>query len=174
MDTTNRLPAWAIQPATPHDRTRVEQARERGDLQIIWPDSRSLRAWAARQGWPTPRFGFQAAFLTKMLESDDAFALALQDRSVEMVIPVERYILPPQELSELDALYAARGATGRPTNWGVLVEALREIRRAIEAGVQVEIEGHTLYSWSSFYTWAHGRYHMLEDGYDSWIGDDKS
>lgn len=27
-------------------------------------------------------------------------------------------------------------------------------------------------SWQQFYTWAHGRYHMLEDGYDTWIGDD--
>ena len=28
-----------------------------------------------------------------------------------------------------------------------------------------------LTTWQSFYDWAHGRYHMLEDGYDSWIGD---
>lgn len=174
MDTMNRLPTWAIQPATPSDRTRVEQARERDVLQIIWPDSRALRAWAAQQGWPSSRFGFQAAFLAKMLESDDAFALALQNSGVEMVIPVAHYTLPPQDLSELDALYAARDAAGRPTGWGVLVEQLRGIRRAIEAGVEVEIEGGPLSSWSSFYTWAHGRYHMLEDGYDSWIGDDKS
>jgi hypothetical protein len=34
---------------------------------------------------------------------------------------------------------------------------------------------HTiLSSFQSFYDWAHGRYHVLEDGYDSWIGDDDS
>ena len=49
---------------------------------------------------------------------------------------------------------------------------MREIRRAVEAGVVVEIDGRKLKSWASFYDWAHGRYHMLEDGYDSWIGDD--
>jgi hypothetical protein len=46
-----------------------------------------------------------------------------------------------------------------------LVEELREIRRAGE--------GKTLRSFQSFYDWAHGRYHALEDGYDSWIGDDR-
>ena len=67
------------------------------------------------------------------------------------------------------------GALGRrPTQWGVLVEALREIRRAVEAGVAVKVEGKTLRDFDSFYTWAHGRYHALEDGYDSWIGDDET
>jgi hypothetical protein len=174
MDTMNHLPAWALEPATPNDRVRVEQAQARGVLQIVWPDRDTLRAWAAQQGWPTSRTGFQAAFLTKMLGSDDAFALALQAGGIELVIPKARYILPPQELGEWDALYAARGATGRPSDWGALVAALRGLRRAIEAGVQVEIEGDTLTDWSSFYAWAHGRYHMLEDGYDSWIGDDNS
>ncbi len=62
---------------------------------------------------------------------------------------------------------------GYPTSWGSLVEALRAIRRAVEAGVVVHIEGEQpLLSWQHFYQWAHGRYHMLEDGYDTWIGDD--
>lgn len=78
-------------------------------------------------------------------------------------------------LKEFDALYAQR-ANGRPTHWGDLVRQLRQIRRQVEAGVKVEIEGTStvLTSWESFYSWAHGRYHMLEDGYDSWIGDDNS
>jgi hypothetical protein len=39
----------------------------------------------------------------------------------------------------------------------------------------VNVEGVArLRTWQEFYNWAHGRYHMLEDGYDSWIGDDKS
>ena len=67
--------------------------------------------------------------------------------------------------------------------WGFLGDVLllglasrgtREIRRAVEAGVVVKVEGTqtVLKTWQSFYDWAHGRYHMLEDGYDSWIGDD--
>lgn len=58
-------------------------------------------------------------------------------------------------------------------SWGLLVEELREIRRAVEAGVAVQIEGGPmLHTRNGFYTWAHGRYHMLEDGYDQWIGTD--
>ena len=57
---------------------------------------------------------------------------------------------------------------------GVLVAGLREIRRAVAAGVVVYVDGKTLRSFGSFYNWAHGRYDALEEGYDSWIGDDKS
>ena len=79
-----------------------------------------------------------------------------------------------EELRELDAMYEARSASGRPTSWVPLVEALREIRRLVEAGTVVQIEGGvTLRTWAEFYAWAHGRYHMLEDGCDPWIGDDR-
>ena len=79
------------------------------------------------------------------------------------------------ELEELDGLYTARSASGRPLYWGALVDRLRVLRRAVEAGTVVQIEGASaLHTWSEFYAWAHGRYHMLEDGYDHWVGDDKS
>lgn len=84
-------------------------------------------------------------------------------------------LLSHQEIQELDDLYAERNEYGRPSDWGILVEALRRIRRTVEAGTAVQVEdGPLLQSWQDFYTWAHGRYHMLEDGYDSWIGDDNS
>lgn len=87
-------------------------------------------------------------------------------------------ILTLEMLKELDDLYEATEDMGvlgrRPIHWGVLVEKLRQIRRRVEAGVTVKIEGTetVLNSWQSFYTWAHGNYHALEDGYDKWIGDD--
>jgi hypothetical protein len=88
-------------------------------------------------------------------------------------MPLEnKHILSLEELQKLDRLYAERSATGRPTDWGSLVEKLRSIRRMIEAGTVVEVDGKVLNSFGTFYAWAHGRYHMLEDGYDSWIGDD--
>ncbi len=77
------------------------------------------------------------------------------------------------ELSAMDALYAERSPSGRPSGWGPLVESLRDVRRLIESGTAVRIaDGPVLGSWSEFYAWAHGRYHALEDGYDAWIGDD--
>jgi len=84
------------------------------------------------------------------------------------------HTLSLEELRELDALYEKRSASGRPTDWGSLVEKLRSIRRMVEAGTVVEVDGKVLKSFGSFYDWAHGRYHMLEDGYDRWIGDDRS
>lgn len=169
---TNPVPVWAQTPATAVDRSRVEQARARGTLVITWPESANLRHWAKQQGWPTPWSGLKDAFLRKMLESDDTYALALRDSGVKLVLPIERYKVQPDELHELDALYAARYADGRPSAWGALVEALRELRRLVEAGVVVEIDGCSLRTWEGFYAWAHGRYHMLEDGYDRWIGND--
>ncbi len=86
-----------------------------------------------------------------------------------------RSVILTEALRTLDAMYAERSASGRPTSWRALVEELRRIRRAIEAGAVVEIEGEgTLRTWQEFYSWAHGRYHMLEDGCDPWIGDDSS
>ena len=80
-----------------------------------------------------------------------------------------------QALTELDELYAAQNASGRQTAWSVLVARLREIRRAIEAGQVVEVhDGLKLASVLDFHTWAYGRYKLLEEGHDSWIGDDVS
>jgi hypothetical protein len=89
---------------------------------------------------------------------------------------MKEHTLTIEMLQELDALYEERSASGRPIHWGNLVRELREIRRLVEGGVKVNVAetGTVLNSWQSFYTWAHGRYHMLEDGYDSWIGDDNS
>lgn len=80
-----------------------------------------------------------------------------------------------EQLRDLDALYEARTPSGRPSDWGILVEELRRIRRRVEAGIKVKIEGPdtVLTTWQDFYAWAHGRYHALEDGYDAWIGDDR-
>jgi hypothetical protein len=82
-------------------------------------------------------------------------------------------IVTSQDLEDLDSLYRSRSESGWPDQWRSLVEQLRALRRQIEAGSVVQIEGGpVLRSWSAFYEWAHGRYHALEDGYDAWIGND--
>ncbi len=108
-----------------------------------------------------------------MLETKENFELAIEKSGVEIQIPKQNYTLSSEMILELDALYEERSSTGRPTEWGILVEKLREIRRAVEAGVAIDIEGEQpILNWQDFYSWAHRRYHMLEDGYDKWIGDD--
>lgn len=169
------IPSWAMRPAEPGDYQLAWESHRRGVLQVSWPDLRSLRAWARQAKWPAPWFGFEAAFLAKMLENAANFDLAAGTSGIELRIPRQAYTIDAEELSQLDALYADSPAGGQPPGWGVLVEELRQIRRAVEAGVVVTVEDtHTLQSWQDFYTWAHGRYHALEDGYDHWIGDDKS
>lgn len=170
-----QLPTWAMRPATPEDRELAHRARSRGTMLVEWPDMKILRAWARDHSWPAPRFGFENAFVAKMLETDEAFTEALTDAGVGLRIPQTEYVLSVEELKVLDALYEERSPDGRPTSWGSLVDALREIRRGVEAGVTVKIEGTdtVLATWQGFYEWAHGRYHMLEDGYDKWIGDDR-
>lgn len=167
-------PAWALRAATAEDHELACDAQRRGRLQVEWPDLDALRRWAKQQGWPTPWFGFQKAFLNTMLESRERFALAFHGSGIALQIPKQRYTISAETVRRLDELYAERSPDGRPTLWGSLVEELREIRRAVEAGVVVTIEGGPdLGTWQGFYTWAHGRYHALEDGYDAWIGSDE-
>ena len=168
-------PDWAMKSARIEDYDRACSLKDRTAPQISYPERKALRAWAKARNWPTPLFFFEDAFLKTLFETQENFRLALEDSVVEIRLPIKHYAFPAKELAELDAMYEARGADGRPSEWGLLVTALREIRRAVEAGVTIEFEdGVKLTSWSSFYTWAHGRYHMLEDGFDSWIGDDTS
>ncbi len=163
--------------ATPADWTAAQKAHERGQMQIQWPDRRQVRMWAKQHGWPTPIFGFEDAFISTLLKTHESFSLGLTS-GIVLTIPRSSYLISAGMLADLDALYAERSSTGRPSAWGTLVEELREIRRAVEAGVIVTVEGVTvegnitLNSFAAFYSWAHGRYHMLEDGYDRWIGDD--
>jgi hypothetical protein len=167
------IPAWAMKAAGPEDLDAARSAHRRGTLRIRWPDRQALRDWARHRGWPVPWLAFETAFVTKMLEDQASFELALADSGFEAQIPRKDCTIPVDKLRELDAQYEDRSADGRPVSWGLLVEELREIRRAVEAGVAVTIEGGPVFhTWNGFYTWAHGRYHMLEDGYDQWIGTD--
>lgn len=164
-----------MRTAGPGDYQLVRESQRRGVLQVKWPDLSSLRAWARQAGWPAPWLNFESAFLAKMLENAANFDLAAGVSGVEILIPRQTYSIEAEALRELDALYTERSTSGRPTGWDVLVEELRQIRRAVEAGMVVSVENtHTLQTWQDFYAWAHGRYHALEDGSDHWIGDDKS
>lgn len=186
MGKNHAPPVWAIVTAKPGDRQEALRARQEGKLWANWhhrPDGSRLnyagkrvakgppRAWARTQGWPTPWWAFDKSFMKTMLENDDNFLLALSEAGVELYFLKQEHTLSREDLQELDDLYNERSGDGRPSGWGALVTALREIRHAIEAGVTINVEGKSLTTWNSFYTWAHGRYHMLEDGYDDWIGD---
>jgi hypothetical protein len=176
------IPAWAKQRVTPEDHSFLEVYRlhRQGRTQIQLPDLKELKGWAKSHGWPTPWFGFKDALIAKLFESNETFTLAINESGINIHNPIKEHTLTIETLKELDALYEEREERRdlgrRPTRWGTLVSELREIRRLVEAGVKVKVEGTqtVLNTWQSFYNWAHGRYYMLEDGYDSWIGDDDS
>jgi hypothetical protein len=167
------IPAWAMRTARAEDYGIVQAAQSRGAMHVTWPDDKALRQWTKLQGWPAPWFGFEGAFLENLLASPVNFSQAINESGIEIRIPQQSYTLSAARLDELDSLYAQRSPGGQPLNWGILVDELRDLRRAVEAGVVVQVEdGPQLQTWQEFYAWAHGRYHMLEDGYDRWIGDD--
>lgn len=91
---------------------------------------------------------------------------------------LKKETITAEMLNRFDALYEAHEDHGilgrRHTGLADLVQELRKIRRLIESGVIVKIEGTdiSLTSWAEFYNWAHSRYHKLEEGSDKWIGDD--
>lgn len=176
------IPVWAKQRVTPEDHSFVEVRRlhSQGRAQIQLPDLKELKGWAKSHDWPTPWLGFKKALLDKLFESNETYTLALNESGINIHIPITEHTLTIARLKELDALYEEREDTGvfgsRPTGWGSLVNELRKIRHLVEGGITVRVEETqtVLNTWESFYSWAHGRYHMLEDGYDSWIGDDVS
>lgn len=171
---TDLFPSWALRRATPADRALVQRAQRSRTLRIKWPATDVLRAWARQNGWRAPLFGLQDAFWAQMVTSDENFALALNESGIELLVPIEKWSLPPETLAAMDAWYAERSSEGRPSQWDALVEEIREIRRAVEGGVSVEIEGRVYRQTISLLEWAHARYHMLEEGIDKWIGDDRS
>lgn len=161
----DELPKWAMTGAGPGDRARVLEAHEANLARFEWGDPGAVRAWARDRGWPAPRLFFERAFRNHILSSDEDFDRAITESGLSISIPHTHYRIDEGHLNELDEAYDEG-----MYRW--LVEALREIRRAVQAGVTVEVEGRKLKSFDAFYQWAHGRYHALEDGYDSWIGDD--
>lgn len=168
------LAAVLMRPASGADRERAAAAHRAGTLVVDWPPRKALRAWARDHDWPAPRIHFDGAFFRKLFESDETFALGLADSGLGLRLPVERHRVSLEDLLDFDAAYESLGGNGRPDRWGELVARLRGLRRAIEAGIEVEVGNHVFHHVGSFLIWAHARYGALEEGYDSWIGDDES
>ena len=176
------IPAWAMRKVTEADPGFVEVRRlhELGRIKIQFPDLKTQKAWAKAHNWPRPWFGFRKAWVNKLFESPETFDLAIKTSGIMIHIPIKAHTITTKKVKKLDELYEEREDMGdlgkRPVCWGSLVSELREIRRLVEAGVPVHVEDTTtvLETWQQFYTWAHGRFSLLEEGSDSWIGDDAS
>jgi hypothetical protein len=111
------LPMWALRSAHADDYDAVQDAYRRGTAQITWPDRQALRNWTRHAGWPTPRFGFENAFINQLLADEANFARALAECGIIITIPRQDVAMTAAQRDELDALYAAQSPTGRPTDW---------------------------------------------------------
>lgn len=169
---TIELPEWAMKRAEFGDREKISNPKYRDFVRTIWPERKILRDYTRTHGWKTPWFGFERSFIAKMLEDSSSFEMATRKTGIKIFVPVDEHTIPAEMLAEFDDLYQERDEDGRPCSWDSLVGELREIRRAVEAGVVINVDGRKVRSWGQFYAWAHDRYHGLEDGCDSWIGDD--
>ena len=159
-------PDWAYRSVNGSDREAVLEAHQAGTMLTNWGEAGDLKGWAKQQGWPTSWLNFESKFYETMLASDDNFGLAVTKSGLKIRIPKKEHTITAKTLAEFDSQYSD------PQSWRWLVEDLREVRRAVELGVVVLVEDKRLDSFESFYSWAHGRYHMLEDGADEWIGMD--
>ena len=160
------IPDWALRRAGPSDRLDVQKAVKRNRLVYNWYEVPNLKQWARSQGWPTPWLTFSSKFLETMLANDENYALVLSQTDLVFQIPKKEYSIDDSKVAEFDKLYQDR-------EFSELVDELRDIRRAVYAGVKVLVDGRKLMGSSSFYNWAHGRYYLLEDDPNSgWIGDD--
>ena len=160
------LPTWAVTKATPSDREVAKKAFEDGTAKIVFRDSASLSQWMKDKSWKRPWIFLRESFIKQLFTNDENFRLVLREKIVEILIPKKEAMINEAELKLLDESYDER-------SWSYVIEALREIRRAIEAGVVIKVDGKILKSWNEWYSWAHSRYHLLEEGSDKWIGDDR-
>jgi hypothetical protein len=166
---TPTCPGWALRAGEAGDLTLVQRLLPQIDAYASWPESKALRKWARQQGWRVPFFFFRSGFIAQMLENEANFDRAIRHSGIRIKVPKAEHFFSASELADLDELYAER------TSWNSLVEELREIRRAAEAGVVISVGADKpIKDWQSFYSWAHQRYPLLEEGADRWIGGDNS
>jgi hypothetical protein len=99
------IPSWALRTVTTEEQGLAKDAHQQGRLQIIWPNIKTLRSWAKQQGWPTPFFGFEEAFIAKMLETRENFELAIEKSGIEIQVPRQNYTISSQKIRELDSLH---------------------------------------------------------------------
>ena len=87
-------------------------------MYIKWPDLKALRAWAKHQGWSTPWFGFEDAFITTMLESKENFERAINESGIAIHIPKRDHMISVEKLRN------SMGCMRKGKIWGFLGDVL--------------------------------------------------
>ncbi|HRV83393.1 MAG TPA: hypothetical protein P5275_00925 [Saprospiraceae bacterium] len=156
------LPNWALRKAQSPDLEFARKCMEKGHYKLELPGNKATRHWMEERGWRRPFFGLESSFLKQFLSDTEHFQAALKDQIVILWLPIERYVMSASELRDFDETYQDR-------RFDAVVGGLKEYRYAIDAGVEVEIDFTKFTSSSTFYTWVHKRYPLLEEGADDWL-----
>ncbi|MCB0689644.1 MAG: hypothetical protein KDC53_24055 [Saprospiraceae bacterium] len=154
--TKSKSPDWEL----------VKKAHQAGTVKIELLNDASLRSWMKGNGWKSSWIFLEESFKKQLLSEEWKYRQALEGGIVEIMIPKDKVNISGETLKDLDESYEER-------SWSSLVESLRDMRRAVEAGVILEVEGKPIKTWNAWYSWAHSRYPGLEEGSDLWIGDDR-
>ena len=160
------VPNWALTRARFEDRIKVKKAFEKRNAHFVFKDRKKLKSWMKSKKWRTSWLFPEKSFYQALLANDENFQTALSENVVEILVPKSTYKVPEKEIEKIDQYYEQE-------EWDWAVECLREIRRAIDAGVVIKIGDQQFTTAGSFYTWAHKRYHILEEASDKWILDDR-
>lgn len=157
------LPNWALRPATANDREYAREARSKLSGTFEFTDRKGLRGWMKGKKWKASWLLLETSFFRNLFESDNNFQLALAEGIITIKLPKAAHQINKEHLDRLDKEYGAGG-------YDFMVEPLREIRRALEAEVGIEIEGKKMKSVSTFISWVNERYPLIEEGADEWFG----
>lgn len=157
-----QLPKWALEKAGPQDRVRAQDAYQRKTGHFIAPEWPSLREWMRAREWKYSWLSKETAFYKQCFRNDDNFRAVLEDQIAELWIPKQSHQVSEDDLASIDKDYSDRA-------WSSAVAQLKDLRRAIDAGITIKVDGRTFTSSGSFYTWVHKRYHALEEASDDWI-----
>ena len=158
------LPNWALEKAGPHDRVRAKEAYEKETGRFTVPNRVSLKDWMKARGWKRSWISPEGSFYKQCFRDDSLFQLALKEEMVDIWIPKQTHQVSKADLAGIDQDYQTQ-------DWSAAVAKLRDIRRALDAGVTIEIDGQPFKSSGSFYTWAHKRYHALAEISNDWMMD---
>lgn len=159
------LPNWALEKAGPHDRVRAKEARQKDTGRFTLPNRVSLKEWMKARGWKRSWISPEGSFYKQCFQDDTLFQLVLKEKMVDIWIPKQSHRISEADLAAINRDYEAQ-------DWSATAAQLRDIRRALGAGVIIEIDGQSFKSSGSFYTWVHQRYHALEGISNEWMTDE--
>ena len=156
------IPEEALRKATPEDYEYAKKLKDKGVIRIEVPNREKVKTWMKSKGWRRSWLFPNSSLQQSLFASEENFHLAISEGIVHVHVPKDSVQITEKELNRIDRLYAQK-------EWDSAVVALREYRRAIDAGVAVIVGDVSFTSSGSFYTWVHKRYHILEEAANEMI-----